>query len=114
MKKFFLFLGGLIAFLIVLANLGPLVLLGVSLWLLYLVFKQFMKSDSIGSKVLWVILGIMISSVALSNIYAVIGVAAAYVLYIIYKNWNDEQELDKQINDPFINFEEQWGELNKN
>ena len=43
MKKFLLFLLGLIALGVVIANLGPMILLGVSLVLLYVVFRQFMK-----------------------------------------------------------------------
>ncbi|MFD1038802.1 flagellar basal body rod protein [Virgibacillus byunsanensis] len=116
MKKFMLFIGGLIALLILLANLGPMVLLGLSIWLLYVIFKQFIKSDSTGGKIGWVILGLLVLSIALSNIYAVLGVAAAYVLYLIYTNWkkDDGQSAEQVVesNDPFANFERQWAELN--
>lgn len=116
MKKFLLFLVGLAALGILLANLGPMVLLGVSLWLLYIVFKKFIQSETTAGKIGWVVLGLIIMSVAISNIYAVIGLAAAYVLYLIYKHWNDKQESEAQVvhsNDPFTNFEKQWAELNK-
>ena|SRR5690625_3083516 len=111
MKKFFLFIGGLFAILILIANLGPLVLLGFSIWLLYLVFKQFIKTDSTIAKILWVIVGLAILSLGLSNIYAVVGIAAAYIIYVIFKNWNNEPRV--KDDDPFINFEQQWGEINK-
>ncbi|MCA0971169.1 flagellar basal body rod protein [Halobacillus litoralis] len=113
MKKFLLFLAGLVALTILLANLGPMILLGVSVWLLYVVFKQFMKSESTAGKIAWVVLGLIILSVAVSNIYAVIGLAAAYGLYWIYKNWTGKKETVTKSDDPFTNFERQWADLNK-
>lgn len=112
MKKFLLFLAGLVAVLLLLANLGPLILLGISIWLLYLVWKQFIKTDSTVAKVMWVIVGLIILSITFSNMYALIGVVAAVAIYVIYKKWNDEPVTPKN-DDPFVNFEEQWGELNK-
>ncbi|MGP4076195.1 lmo0954 family membrane protein [Halobacillus sp. K22] len=116
MKKFLLFVAALAALGILLANLGPMILLGVSVWLLYVVFKKFIKSETTAGKIGWVILGLIITSVAISNIYAVIGLAAAYALYLIYKNWNYKEERETEVftsNDPFTNFERQWSELNK-
>ncbi|MFC7319499.1 flagellar basal body rod protein [Halobacillus campisalis] len=115
MKKFLLFVAALIALAVLLANLGPMILLGVSVWLLYVVFKQFTKSESTAGKIGWVILGLIILSVAVSNIYAVVGLAAAYAIYWIYKNWTSTKAEDTQVqsNDPFTNFEKQWAELNK-
>jgi|SRR5690625_2375467 len=112
MKKFLLFLAGLVAVLLLLANLGPLILLGISIWLLYLVWKQFIKTDSTVAKLMWVIVGLIILSITFSNMYALIGVVAAVAIYVIYKKWNDEPVTPKN-DDPFVNFEEQWGELNK-
>ncbi|GAB3057498.1 lmo0954 family membrane protein [Virgibacillus ainsalahensis] len=116
MKKFMLFVGGLIAFFILLANLGPMVLLALSVWLLYVVFKKFVKSDSITGKVGWVIIGLIVLSIALSNIYAVLGIAAAYALYLIYNSWkkdgNDPVVHVEEDDDPFVNFERQWAEIN--
>lgn len=116
MKKFLLFVGGLLAFFILLANLGPMILLGLSIWLLYVIFKQFVKSDSTAGKIGWIIAGLIVIGIGLSNIYAVIGVAAAYALYLIYKSWrNDDDPVDpvKEDNDPFQNFERQWAEINR-
>ncbi|RWZ58841.1 flagellar basal body rod protein [Halobacillus fulvus] len=115
MKKFLLFIAALVALAILLAHLGPMILLGVSVWLLYVVFKQFMKSGSTAAKIGWVVVGLIILSIAVSNIYAVIGVAAAYVLYLIYKNWTgrSKEETFTKTDDPFTNFEKQWAELNK-
>ncbi|MEI3611729.1 lmo0954 family membrane protein [Pseudogracilibacillus sp. SO30301A] len=114
MKKILLFIGGLIAALILVANLGPLVLLGLSIWLLYVIVKQIFKSESTTAKVIWVIIGLAVLSIGISNIYAILGIAAAYVLYLIVKNWNKEKADDNTMQeDPFVNFEEQWGEFNK-
>jgi lia operon protein LiaI len=115
MRKFMLFIGGLIALLVLLANLGPMVLLGLSIWLLYIVFKKFVKSDSAAGKIGWVILGLLILGIALSNIYAVLGIAAAFALFWIMKNWKKEERdtvIPTDDNDPFTNFERQWAELN--
>lgn len=118
MRHFLLFLLGLLAAVILLANVGPMILLGVSVWLLYLVFKQFMKADSTLSKVLWVVLGLIILSVGISNSFAVMGIAAAFLLYWIYKNWHKKADVthtyvEAKEADPFTNFEYEWQELTK-
>ncbi len=111
-----LFTGGLLALLILLANIGPMILLGVSVWLLYVIFKQFVKSDSTVGKIGWVVLGLIVLSITFSNVFAVVGLVAAYVLYLIYRSWREEKNepvvhtVDN--NDPFTNFERQWAELN--
>ncbi|MBU5341489.1 flagellar basal body rod protein [Caldifermentibacillus hisashii] len=117
MKKFLLFVGGLAALLILLANLGPIVLLALSVWLLYIIFKKFIRSDSTLGKIGWVILGLIVFGIAFSNIYAIIGVAAAFALYYIYKSWKKDDH-DPVVgvmkdDDPFTNFEREWAELNK-
>ncbi|MFC4023769.1 flagellar basal body rod protein [Oceanobacillus longus] len=117
MKKFMLFTFGLVAVFILLANIGPMALLALSIWLLYIVFKKFVKSDSTVGKVGWALVGLLVLSITFSNMFAVIGIAAAYVLYHIYKNWNEEEESSVvsviEDDDPFTNFERQWAELNR-
>ncbi|GGB36118.1 flagellar basal body rod protein [Virgibacillus dakarensis] len=117
MNKFLLFLGGLAALFVLLAMLGPMVLLAVSIWLLYVIFKQFMKSDSTIGKIGWVIAGLIVFGIGLSNIYAIIGVAAAYGLYLIFRNFRSDRSEAKEKtivdDDPFANFEKQWAELNQ-
>lgn len=116
MSKFLLFIGGLVALFVLLATLGPMVLLGVSIWLLYIIFKQFMKTDSTIGKIAWVVTGLVVLSIGLSHIYAVIGIAAACVLYLIFRNWRHDKKQPKEQtvvdDDPFTNFEKQWAELN--
>ncbi|WLV25302.1 flagellar basal body rod protein [Aciduricibacillus chroicocephali] len=109
MKKFLLFLAGLTALIVAFAMIGPMVLLGVSVWLLYIVFKQFMRSGSVIGKIAWLIIGLVILSMAVSHIYALIGLAAAYAVYYIYKQLRKpEPEI---VKDPFTNFEKEWNEL---
>ncbi|WP_164215118.1 flagellar basal body rod protein [Virgibacillus sp. YIM 98842] len=117
MKKFLLFLGGLAALMVLLVNLGPMVLLALSLWLLYIIFKKFLQSDSAAGKIGWIVLGLFILSITFSNIYAVIGVAAGYALYLIYKSWKkDNKDPVAEVlddGDPFRNFEREWADLQK-
>lgn len=49
---------------------------------------------------------------SIHNAPAIIGVAAAYVLYLVYKNWNkNKRNTVKEDTDPFVNFEKQWNDL---
>ncbi|MDZ5474019.1 flagellar basal body rod protein [Bacillus sp. 31A1R] len=112
MKKFGLLLIGGISALVLLSNLGPLVGLVVSMVILYFVFKQFLKTDSLGLKIGLGILGFILLMATASNVPAIIGVAAAYILYVVYKKWNEEKTaVVKEDNDPFQNFEKQWSQL---
>ncbi|WP_077210855.1 flagellar basal body rod protein [Bacillus dakarensis] len=113
MKKFGLLLIGGIAALVLLSNLGPLVGLAVSLTILYFVFKQFLKTDSIWLKIGLGILGLVLLTAAASNVPAIVGIAAAYILYVVYKKWNENKNTVVEENDPFQNFEKQWAQLNK-
>ncbi|AUJ23194.1 flagellar basal body rod protein [Virgibacillus dokdonensis] len=117
MKKFLLFLAGLVAFMVLLANIGPMVFFALGIWLLYVIFKQFMKTDSVAGKVGWVIVGLIVLSITISNMFALIGVVAIVALYMIYKSWkkDDDDPVVHHIkeDDPFTNFEREWAELNK-
>lgn len=109
MKRFLLFVGALVAVAIVLASLGPMIMLAIGVWLLYLVFKQFVKTESTGGKIGWGIVGLIVLSIITPNLPALIGIAALYGLYLIYNHWKkDEPEVS---DDPFTNFEKQWKEL---
>ncbi|WNS76331.1 flagellar basal body rod protein [Bacillus sp. DTU_2020_1000418_1_SI_GHA_SEK_038] len=113
MKKFGLLLAGGIAAFVLLSNLGPLVALGISIVILYYVFKQFLKTDSTLMKIGWGIIGFIALMATASNIPAILGIAAAYVLYLVYKKWNEKKSVVVEDNDPFTNFEKQWAELKK-
>ncbi|MDQ0271504.1 lmo0954 family membrane protein [Cytobacillus purgationiresistens] len=116
MKKFGLILAGGIAAVVLLANLGSIVGLVISVAVLYLVFKQFIKSNSGWEKAAWGIVGVVLLSISIANIPAVIGIAAAYVLYLVYKHWNETKStiVEKKQQDPFANFEKQWSDITKN
>jgi len=114
MKKFGLLLAGGLAALILLHSIGPMVGLLISLVLLYFIFRQFLKTDSIAWKIGLVIIGLIVLSSTIHHIPALIGVAAAYVLYLVYKEWNKSKKSPKSNdNDPFVNFEKQWNEFKK-
>lgn len=113
MKKFGLLLIGGVAAIVLLHNLAPMIALVLSLAILYLVVKQFLKTDSILLKIGWGILGFMALMASAANIPAVLGLAAAYILYVVYKNWNKPTTVIKEDDDPFVNFEKQWSQLKK-
>ncbi|WP_026564461.1 lmo0954 family membrane protein [Bacillus sp. UNC41MFS5] len=112
MKKFGLLLVGGIASVILLSTIGPMLGLLVSLVLLYFIFKQFLKAKSTGGKVGLGIIGFIVLMASIHNAPAIIGVAAAYVLYLVYKKWNQNKDtVVKEESDPFVNFEKQWNEM---
>ena len=112
MKKFGLLLAGGIAAVVLLSTIGPMVGLLVSLALLYFIFKQFIKAESTGGKIGLGIIGLIVLVASIHNVPAIIGVAAAYVLYLVYKKWNENKYTKiKEETDPFVNFEKQWNEL---
>ena len=114
MKKFGLFIIGGIAAIVLLSQVGPLIGLAISLAILYFAFKMFIKTDSTLGKVLWAIIGVIALTASASNIPAILGVVAAYILYVVIKNWkNGKKEVVTESSDPFTNFEKQWAELNK-
>lgn len=114
MKKFFLLLAGGLAGIVLLATIGPMIGLAISLVLLYFIYKKFLKTESTGWKIGLIIIGFIVLAAAIHNIPALIGVGAAYVLYLVYKKWHfNKKTVVKKETDPFINFEKQWNELNK-
>jgi lia operon protein LiaI len=115
MKKFALLVAGGIAAIVLIANLGPLVGLAISLLVLYFAVKKFLKADSTFEKVCWGLIAFAVLMVTASNIPAILAIAAAYILYVIYKNWDKKgSQTVVESNDPFTNFEKQWSQLNKN
>ena len=119
MKKFGLLLAGGIAAIVFLVNLGPLLALAITLGIAYLVVKEFLKAKTTGSKIVWGIIGLIFLSASISNVPSVIAVVAAYIMYLVYKNWNGKKSVVTKVNndvenDPFMNFEREWENLNKN
>ncbi|MDM5328225.1 flagellar basal body rod protein [Neobacillus sp. CF12] len=112
MKKFGLVLAGGIAAIILLSTLGPMVGLLISLAILYFIYKQFIKAESTGGKIALGIFGVIFLMASISNAPAIIGLVAAYILYLVYKYWNSsKQNVIQEEADPFVNFEKQWNEI---
>ena len=114
MKKVGLFIIGCIALMVVLANVGPLISLAISAVVLYFTFRQFVKSESKGAKITWAIISIFMLVATVSHFPAIVGLVAAYILYLVYKKWNKKDEVIVEDADPFMNFEKQWKDLNHN
>ena len=115
MKKFGLVLAGGIAAIILLSTLGPMVGLLISLAILYFIYKQFLKAESTGWKIVLGIFWVIFLMASISNAPAIIGFVAAYILFLVYKNWNSSKNtVIKEEADPFVNFEKQWNEIKNN
>lgn len=117
MKKVVLVTLGIIAGIIAVANIGSLIALAISALIAYAGIHYYRKSESTLLKLFWggvLIIGLI---TAISNVPAFIGIVAMIGLYYIWKNWNKEQDDNiiehKPSSDPFVNFERQWDELNK-
>jgi lia operon protein LiaI len=113
-KKIGLFIIGAIAAVTLFANLGSLAVLAVSLVILYYAWKRWVKAETTMKKLFWIAIGIIAFVASASNAPALIAVAAAYVLYVVCKKWNEtKQAKPKEIDDPFAHFEKQWAELER-
>ncbi|MEH7350502.1 MULTISPECIES: flagellar basal body rod protein, partial [Gottfriedia] len=99
MKKFLTFILVLILIGVALANLGGLITLALGLVITYFGFKKFMKTDSIFMKIIWTIIGLIGLSIAISGLPSLIGVAAAILLYYLYKDYKNQKKLkDDEFN----------------
>ncbi|MCM3162481.1 flagellar basal body rod protein [Metabacillus litoralis] len=115
MKKFGLLLLGGVAVAILLSNLAPMIALGLSLLILYYSYKGFIKTESKFNKVVLAIVGVIALFASASNLPAILGFVAAYVIYVVYKNWNkSSKKTIKEDSDPFTNFEKEWNDLKGN
>ena len=112
MKKFGLVIAGGMAAIILLSTIGPMIGLLVGMAILYFIFKQFLKAETAGGKIGLAVIGLIVLMSTIHNAPAIIGVVAAYILYLVYKNWNSsKRNTVKEESDPFVNFEKQWNEL---
>lgn len=114
MKKLGLLLIGALAVFVLFSSIVPILAFLVSVVVLYLVFREFLKTDSPGWRIVLGITGILLLISAAANIPAVLGLVAIYVLYLVYKKWKEIKEASDYVdNDPFKNFERQWREFDK-
>ncbi|MGM0807040.1 MAG: flagellar basal body rod protein [Bacillota bacterium] len=112
MKKLGLLVVGGIAAIVLIANLGPMVGLAIGLAVMYYAFKKAMAAQSGGKKFWWGALSVVGLCLSVSNLPAILGAVAIYVLYVVYKKWNQSPVLDENDNnDPFTNFEREWAKL---
>ncbi|UZN00477.1 ABC transporter permease [Lysinibacillus sp. MHQ-1] len=119
MRKFLLLTGGVIAACVALALIGPLAGLLFSGLFVALGMHFYMASKSNFGKIFWFAVGLIGILSAVSNIPAMIGLAAIAIVYVIYKKmeWRrskkSQQLKVKKEEDPFTNFEKEWSNLTK-
>jgi lia operon protein LiaI len=117
MRKFFLLIGGFIAGCVALALTGPLAALLFSGLFVALGMHFYTSSKSTFGKILWFTVGLIGVLSAVSNIPAMVGLAAIAIIYVIYKKWNNEDvkipTIEAKKEDPFTNFEKEWSNLTK-
>jgi lia operon protein LiaI len=95
MKKVLLIIGAVVAVAVLLANLGSLLVLAISVAVGYYGLRRFVMTDSVGAKIGWgIVIGIGVC-ISLSNLPALIGLAALAALYYMYKAWKKEKEAEK-------------------
>ncbi|MDX8045089.1 flagellar basal body rod protein [Gracilibacillus sp. S3-1-1] len=92
MKTFLLVSLAVIASIILLANLGPMIMLVISVVIAYYGVKRFILADTTGAKVGWAIVVLIGVSMSLSNIPALIGIVALVVLYYSFKKYQEEKK----------------------
>ncbi|MTD30940.1 ABC transporter permease [Planomicrobium sp. YIM 101495] len=117
MNKFWMVTLGIIAGFIAISSLPSLISLAITALVIYASFHFYTRTDSTFLKVVWAIVGIGGAISAVSNIPALFGLAAVYLLWIIYRDWNKDSskkvDLVKKTDDPFANFENEWDSITK-
>ncbi|PWU67055.1 MULTISPECIES: hypothetical protein [Gracilibacillus] len=104
MKTFLLICLGVIAAFVLLANVGPIIMLLISVAIAYYGVRKFILAETTGKKVLWAFVILIGVSMSLSNIPALIGIVALVVLYYTYKKWKQEKE-NTYYNDDYLNWD---------
>ncbi|WP_407272480.1 flagellar basal body rod protein [Radiobacillus sp. PE A8.2] len=92
MKTFLFILLAITAGIIIISNIGPMIMLAISLVIAYVAVKKFILAVSVTEKVLWGFVVLIGLSLSLANIPAFIGVAAFILLYYVYKKWKKDKE----------------------
>ncbi|MDN4606205.1 ABC transporter permease [Sporosarcina highlanderae] len=117
MKKFGLAIIGIVAAIVVLANLGSILGLAISALIAFAGVHYYRKSDSTFLKLFWgtvLVIGLL---TAVTNIPAFIGIIALLGVYYVWRKWNENKNdnvIDAEYSDdPFVNFERQWDEITK-
>lgn len=115
MKKFGLAVLGIIAAIIILANLGSLLALALSAFIAYVGYHYFTRSLSTFGKIMWGTVIVISLLTAISNVPAFFGILALFLLLFVWKKWKEQPKSTFNVatDDPFVNFEKQWDELTK-
>lgn len=111
MKKFGLALLGIIAGITIIGMIGPLGGLLLSGAIAYTGFHFYVKANSSFSKVIWALVGIAGTLIAIAHFPGVIGLIAIAALVYVYYKWDRSAKQKTQSNDPFQNFEKEWSNL---
>ncbi|MGE8203389.1 flagellar basal body rod protein [Heyndrickxia sp. NPDC080065] len=114
MKKFLMLSLAVLLIIIALGSIGNIIGLIISVAITYFSLKQFLKSDSFGGKLLWVIIGLIGLTSTFSNLPALAGILAVYLLYVGYKEWKKDEKpthSSHSSNDPFESFDKQWNDM---
>ncbi|HWI49478.1 MAG TPA: ABC transporter permease [Rummeliibacillus sp.] len=117
MKKFGLFIIGVIAGITILGSLGALSGLAISAAILFAGIHFYIKSNSTFSKVVWALVAVAGLLTTTANIPGFIGLAAIAILWFVFHKWNGSEKSNSffapKKDDPFTSFENQWKELTK-
>lgn len=115
MKKFGLFLLGIIAGITLFANLGSIIALVISGGLALVSLHYWRKSISSTAKAFWLVVLIFSVISSLSNIPAFVGIIALVGLYYVWRKWDERRAVIEapKSDDPFTNFENEWNKLTK-
>ncbi|QDP41338.1 lmo0954 family membrane protein [Radiobacillus deserti] len=92
MKTFLLAVLAIVAAILIVSNIGPMILLTISLLVSYYAIKKFVLTSSVTEKILWGFVILIGISLSLANIPAFIGVVAFVVLYYTYKKWKKDKD----------------------
>lgn len=110
MKKFLAFILVLILISVALMSLGGMITLVIGLGITYYSFIRFMKTKSIFKKILWTILGLIGLSIGVGSIHSLVGVAAAILLYYLYKDYKKQKHL--KSNQDYKIYDEDFNPIN--
>ncbi|GGM33227.1 hypothetical protein GCM10011351_19100 [Paraliobacillus quinghaiensis] len=92
MKTFLLVVIATITGIVLLATLGPIILLAISIAIAYYAVRRFILTDSFGGKIGWAIIALIGISLSLSNTAAFVGLVAFTLLYYTYKKWKQPKQ----------------------
>lgn len=111
MKKFLLVILGILCLIVLLAHVGSMIALAISLAILYLAFKKFIGAEGMGHKVIWATVALIALGFSLGNVPSLIGLLALAGLIYSWRAWHKAAGHATATEDPFDHFEREWKEL---